>query len=80
MVKLELFVRLTCPYCQKVLKFIKDNKIVLPVKDILADPKNLEKLIKVGGKQQVPCLFIDGHPMYESDDIIFWLKNNKVEK
>ncbi len=80
MPKLELYMRLTCPYCQKVLKYMKENQITLPLKDITTEPKNLEKLIKVGGKQQVPCLFIDGHPMYESDDIIFWLSNNKVAK
>jgi glutaredoxin len=28
----------------------------------------------VGGKHQVPCLFIDGDPMYESDDIVAWMK------
>ncbi len=25
---------------------------------------------------KVPCLFIDGNPMYESDDIIMWLREN----
>ncbi len=34
------------------------------------------ELIKVGGKQQVPCLFVDGVPMYESDEIVAWLKEN----
>ena len=32
-----------------------------------------QRLIKDGGKMQVPCLFIDGRPMYESDDIAKWL-------
>ncbi|MBE6736814.1 MAG: NrdH-redoxin, partial [Ruminococcaceae bacterium] len=32
------------------------------------------RLIEVGGYEQVPCLFIDGKPMYESLDIIDWLK------
>lgn len=30
-------------------------------------------LIEVGGKQQVPCLLIDGKPLYESSDIISWI-------
>ena len=29
--------------------------------------------------QQVPCLFIDGAPMYESLDIISWLEANPAE-
>jgi len=36
----------------------------------------INELIKVGGKQQVPCLFIDSVPMYESDEIVAWLKEN----
>ena len=33
-----------------------------------------QRLIEVGGYEQVPCLFIDGKPLYESLDIIDWLK------
>ncbi|WP_373454247.1 glutathione S-transferase N-terminal domain-containing protein [Halanaerobium congolense] len=29
-------------------------------------------------KRQVPCLFIDGEPLYESSDIINWLKSNLI--
>ena len=29
-----------------------------------------------GGKRQVPCLFIDGKPLYESSDIIAWFEQN----
>ena len=29
--------------------------------------------MSAGGKVQVPCLFIDGKAMYESDDIIAYL-------
>ena len=39
------------------------------VHDILADPKEMETLIKVAGRKQVPCLFVDGKPMHESGDI-----------
>ena len=28
------------------------------------------------GRTQVPCLFIDDVPMFESADIIAWLKKN----
>ena len=35
-----------------------------------------DELIKIGGDSQVPCLTIDGQAMYESDDIIDWLKEN----
>lgn len=50
---------------------IKDVKLV----DI-KEGNNNEDLIKRGGKDQVPCLFIDGKPLYESDDIIKYFKEN----
>lgn len=66
----ELFIRPTCLYCQKVLAYLEGHGIQVPQRDILADPAAREELVRVGGKQQVPCLFIDGEPLYESDDII----------
>ncbi len=75
MAKLELYMRPGCPYCGKVMRFMQENKITIPLKDI-SDDTNRQTLIKVGGKQQVPCLFIDGKPMYESDDIINYLKKS----
>ncbi len=65
-----------CPYCQKVRNYMQQAGITIPMKDTHADPRNREELIKVGGKPQVPCLVIDGVAMYESSDIIEWLKKN----
>jgi len=42
-------------------------------------PANLKRLVKEGGMYQIPCLFIDGKPMYESDDIIGFLRANFPE-
>lgn len=50
--------------------------IKIPMKDILKDPANRQELVKIGGKGQVPCLVIDGKPLYESLDIIEWFKVN----
>ena len=70
---LELFYKPTCPYCHKVMSFMEQNNIELPMHDIVADDAARERLIEVGGKRQVPCLFIDGKAMYESGDIINYL-------
>jgi glutathione S-transferase len=71
--KLELYYLPTCPYCQKVLRFMDEIDLKVPLKDINV-PANRDTLIKVGGSHQVPCLFIDGVPMYESNDIIEFLR------
>ena len=75
MPKLELYCTKSCSYCHKVYTFMQKNGISIPVKDVY-DPTIRDELIKIGGKAQVPCLTIDGQAMYESDDIIDWLKNN----
>lgn len=68
-----LYMRPTCPYCQKVLRWLEENERELPLRDISTDPEARAELERVGGKAQVPCLFIDGRPLYESSDIIDYL-------
>ena len=72
----QLFYRPTCPFCVKVLTFMADNDITMTMRDISSEPDALAELIDVGGKRQVPCLFIDGQPLYESSDIIARLKHD----
>ena len=75
---LELFYRPTCPYCQKVLRYMREagieDEIILC--DVSQDSEAAERLVRVGGKRQVPCLFIGGSPLYESDDIVAWMRAN----
>lgn len=66
-----------CPFCKKVIQYMKRNNIEdVEMVDIEADPKNKDELIELGGMYQVPMLLIDGKPLYESDDIIKWFKEN----
>ena len=65
-----------CPYCAKVRDFMAKNNISISLKDIHANPAYRDELIKIGGKKQAPCLVIDGKALYESLDIIEWLKKN----
>ncbi len=69
----SLYYKKSCPYCTKVLRFMEENKITLDMRDTL-QPGNQNDLIRVGGKKQVPCLVIDGKAMYESNDIIDYLR------
>ena len=74
--ELELYVMTGCPYCMKVKRFLADNGVTIPERNILTDSAAEQTLIAVGGKRQVPCLFIDGAPLYESGDIIAWVQKN----
>lgn len=71
-----LYVRTGCGFCAKVMAFVVDNKVQVEVKNI-ADGNNLEELVQLGGRRQVPFL-IDkekGISMYESGNIIDYLSN-----
>ena len=74
--ELVLYYKPTCPFCAKVLDFMEEDGIELPLRNILTDDAALKTLIEVGGKKRVPCLFIDGEPLYESNDIIDYLRAN----
>lgn len=71
----ELYYYPECPYCQKVLRFMDSAGITdrVTLKNIHVDGEAASTLERVGGKRQVPCLFVDGAPLYESDDIIAYL-------
>ena len=72
---LDLFVLESCPYCKKVMDFLEKEDIKYRKIDI-SDKDSENSLIQIGGKRQVPFL-IDTErniQMYESDDIIEYLK------
>ena len=73
----KLFVGTVCPYCKKVENFTKEENIELEVVNINEDRDGLNELVEKGGKRQIPCLYHDGEYLYESDDIIEFLKANK---
>ena len=74
--KLELFKKDSCPYCVKVMMLVDELGVgdKIEYRDIVRDPQARKQLVEVGGKQQVPCLFIDGEPLYESADIMRWIE------
>lgn len=69
-----LYYKKSCPYCQKVLDFMDANKITMGTRDTMM-PGNQNDLVRIGGKKQVPCLVIGRKAMYESDDIIAYLRS-----
>lgn len=63
-----------CPYCNKVISFIKTKNLEYRLLDI-SEKEYLKELVSTGGKEQVPFLVDtdNGKTMYESDDIIEYL-------
>ena len=76
---LKLIVAIPCPYCSLVVDFIKKNKITsVEIHDTEWNSTEHQKLKETYGKSQVPLLLINGSPLYESLDIINYLRNNEL--
>lgn len=76
--KLALYYSKYCFFCQKVLMFLRGKDHDIDLKST-SDREHAQALMQGGGKTQVPCLRIESNDgkiewMYESDDIIQYLK------
>ena len=70
----------TCMFCHLVFRAIDALQVPVEYRDIRQSSDTRRELIQLGGKAQVPCLSINGRPLYESRDIIRFLqKNVRVE-
>ncbi len=78
--ELVLYQYKVCPYCRRVLRFMQQHDIEIPLRDTLFDRSARAELIEAGGKGQVPALMIDGQVLYESSDIIAWMDENLVKE
>lgn len=76
MSKLRLFITPVCPFCIRVLNFMKANDYKVDIVDCLKEKEAFDELIEKGGKKQVPCLNIDDTYMYESAKIMDWMSEN----
>lgn len=77
--KLELYYYDQCPFCHLVVKKINSLGIQdsIDFKNTLENPENRKAHMEKTGRTTVPCLYIDGQPMFESSDICSWLEENK---
>ena len=76
----DLFILETCPYCQKVMNFLKEKNIKYHKFDTMINDNGL-RLLSLGGKDQVPFLYNEetNDKIYESDEIIKYLANYEQE-
>ncbi len=65
----------SCPYCRRVLRTLGDLHVDVELRDTRDDRHNGTLLYEQTGRTQVPCLFIDGVPLFESRDIVDWLRS-----
>ena len=66
-----------CGYSQRVLEAMEEMDVHMPKKDVNSDKEAKEELRVKGGRLQVPCLLIDGQPLYGDLEIIEWIKDHR---
>ncbi len=66
----------SCLFCKRVDRVVRRLGVPMDLRDTRRDAAAARELVRVGGDDQVPCLFVDGKPMYESADIIEFLEEN----
>ena len=64
-----------CPYCRRVQRVLDTLDLHVEMRDTRLNPQHRQDLLQRTGRTQVPCLFIDGEPMFESEDIVDWLED-----
>jgi glutaredoxin 3 len=78
--KLVLYVQEKCPYCKKVVETLKGLSVEVEIKDTSIF-ENKQYLLSKTNRATVPCLFIDGEPLFESKIIMQYLiQRDKCEK
>ena len=78
--ELVLYGRSSCPYCARVDRVIQELGLEgkFTRRNTGYGTEWRTDLRNRTGSTQVPCLFIDGTPMFESLDIIAWIQNNLI--
>ena len=72
-----LYIYKGCVYCEKVVAYIQQHNLDIPIVDMMQDPSKMTYLYDIGGKAQAPCLVTNEVPLYESEDILRVLNKGK---
>ncbi len=57
--KVTVYTAEWCPWCHRVMEFLKDNKVGFTAKDV-DDRKNAEEAMKKSGQAGIPVIDVDG--------------------
>ena len=67
-----LFVKSACGHSLKAMNACKNLHLAgaITIRNVTEDASAKDALVKAGGKDQAPCLVVDGKPTFEADDIV----------
>jgi hypothetical protein len=76
-----LFVKSNCGFSVKTM-LARENLHLqdkLPLKNVTDNPSARDELVKLTGKDQSPCLIVDGKPIQDSDEIVRYLTSHTTD-
>lgn len=76
--ELVLYKHDACGYCHRVMAAMRELNLEFPMRDVRREPQAYPEVIRAGGLAQVPMLLVNGEAMYESADIIRFLRTLRV--
>jgi glutaredoxin 3 len=66
----ELYVKMTCPYCHRAVALLNKKGVPFTKTDILMHPAKRDEMIeRAGGRSTVPQIFINGEAIGGCDDL-----------
>lgn len=69
----------SCAFCQRVFRAIDELGLAVEYRDVQTDSAYRRELHERTGRTTVPCLIVDGEAMFESSDIVAWLRGQFAE-
>ncbi len=76
----RLFIKSSCGFSKAAFLALANCRLQedIEVCNVNDHPEFLEELKGIGGKDQAPCLLVDGQCMYESKDIVKYMVENST--
>lgn len=66
-----------CPDARQVTDYLEKIHKSVPMRNVQDSAEARKELKEQGGRIEVPCLMIDGKPLYEPQPIIKWLSEHQ---
>ena len=70
MAKVEIYTKNFCPYCQRAKHLLSTKGVSFEEYDVTNDAAGQRDMIERSRRRTVPQIFIDGHHLGGSDDLI----------
>jgi glutaredoxin len=60
MMKIRLFIKPYCGWCQKAMRWLDDHSVAYEKIDVIADEAAFDEMIRISGQELAPVIDVDG--------------------